>query len=110
MTKPLTGFPILALILCFVFWATFAVGNPLQDWLQEGIDWLHDWLIGVLPEGWLKSLLADGIVQGVGTLLTALPNIIVLFFFLSIMEDTGYMARVAYLMDGVMHRIGLYQC
>ena len=108
MTKPLTGFPILAIILCVVFWATFAIGNPLQDLLQTGVDALHDWLASVLPASWWESLLADGIVQGVGSLLTALPNIIVLFFFLSVMEDTGYMARVAYLMDGVMHSVGLH--
>lgn len=108
MTRPLTGFPILAIILAGVFWATFAIGTPIQDWLQQGVDALHDWLLEVISIDWLRSLLADGIVQGVGTLLTALPNIIVLFFFLSVMEDTGYMARVAYLMDGFMHRIGLH--
>ena len=108
LTKPLTGFPILAVILCFVFWATFAIGGPLQDWLQKGVDWLHDFLTDTLTVQWLRSLLADGIVQGVGSLLTALPNIIILFFFLSVMEDTGYMARVAYLMDGVMHCVGLH--
>ncbi len=108
LTYPLTGFPILALILCFVFWGTFAIGEPIQDWLQLGVDGLHDWLVATVPVEWLNSLLADGIVEGVGSLLTALPNIIILFFFLSVMEDTGYMARVAYLMDGVMHRVGLH--
>ena len=108
LTRPLTGFPVLALILCFVFWATFAIGTPIQDWLQLGVDALHDWLNQVISPDWLRSLLADGIVQGVGSLLTALPNIIILFFFLSVMEDTGYMARVAYLMDGVMHAVGLH--
>ena len=108
LTHPLTGFPILALILCFVFWGTFAIGEPIQDWLQLGVDGLHDWLVATVPVEWLNSLLADGIVEGVGSLLTALPNIIILFFFLSVMEDTGYMARVAYLMDGVMHRVGLH--
>ncbi len=108
LTRPLTGFPVLVLILCMVFWATFAIGGPLQDLLQKGVDALHDWLSAVLSVAWLRSLLADGIVQGVGSLLTALPNIIVLFFFLSLMEDTGYMARVAYLMDGVMHCVGLH--
>ncbi|MCR4664995.1 MAG: ferrous iron transport protein B [Paludibacteraceae bacterium] len=108
LTRPLTGFPVLVLILCFVFWATFAIGGPIQDWLQTGVDWLHDCLTDTLSIGWLRSLLADGIVQGVGSLLTALPNIIILFFFLSLMEDTGYMSRVAYLMDGVMHSVGLH--
>ena len=108
LTRPLTGFPMLVLILCFVFWATFALGEPVQEWLQGGVDALHDWLTATLPVEWLRSLLADGVVMGVGSLLTALPNIIILFFFLSVMEDTGYMARVAYLMDGVMHSVGLH--
>lgn len=103
-----TGFPILALILFIVFECTFTLGEPILAWMKVGVDALYDWISGVLPEGWLCSLLADGIVQGVGSLLTALPNIIILFFFLSMMEDTGYMARVAYLMDGIMHRLGLH--
>lgn len=108
LTTPLTGFPILALLLGIVFWCTFAIGDPLGEWMQMGIDALHDALIDSMPDIWLRSMLADGIVLGVGSLLTALPNIIILFFFLSVMEDTGYMARVAYLMDGIMHSVGLH--
>ncbi len=108
LTNKWTGFPILAAVLVFVFWATFAIGGPLQTLLQQGIDALYGWLTGAMPEGMLCSLLANGVVRGVGSLLTALPNIIVLFFFLSVMEDTGYLARVAYLMDGVMHTVGLH--
>lgn len=108
LTRKWTGIPILVGILAFVFWCTFLIGEPIQDLLQMGVDALHDWIIGIMPEGWLESLLAEGIVVGVGSLLTALPNIIVLFFFLSLMEDTGYMARVAFLMDGMMHHVGLH--
>lgn len=108
LTHKLTGFPILALILCFVFWATFAIGGPLQELMQTGVDWLYELTKSSLPDGWLNSLLSEGVVLGVGSLLTALPNIIVLFFFLSLMEDTGYMARVSYLMDGMMHMVGLH--
>ncbi|MCQ2342423.1 MAG: ferrous iron transport protein B [Paludibacteraceae bacterium] len=108
LTNKWTGFPILIAILAFVFWATFAIGEPLQNLLQHGIDLLYAWIGEAMQEGWLRSLIADGVIQGVGSLLTALPNIIVLFFFLSLMEDTGYMARVAYLMDGIMHTIGLH--
>ena len=108
LTNKWTGFPILALILGVVFECTFALGEPLQKLMQKGINALYDLCIGALPAGWLSSLLGDGIIQGVGSLLTALPNIIILFFFLSLMEDTGYMARVAYLMDGMMHRLGLH--
>lgn len=108
LTHKLTGFPILAALLCLVFWATFAIGGPLQDLMQQGIDALYALCQTHLPHSALTSLLADGIILGVGSLLTALPNIIVLFFFLSLMEDTGYMARVSYLMDDLMHAIGLH--
>lgn len=108
LTNKWLGFPILMAIMSFVFWCTFALGSPIQEWLQLGVDNLYAWLYEALPTGWTQSLLADGIVMGIGSLLTALPNIIILFFFLSLMEDTGYMARVASLMDGVMHMVGLH--
>lgn len=108
LTNKWTGFPILALVLFGVFQCTFALGGPIQDWLQECINALYLLIVESLPESWFTSLLGDGIVLGVGTLLTALPNIIILFFFLSLMEDTGYMARIAYLMDGLMHVVGLH--
>lgn len=108
LTNKWTGFPILAVILFIVFECTFALGDPLADLFQMGIDALHDLCATHLPQGWFNSLLADGVIEGVGSLLTALPNIIILFFFLSLMEDSGYMARVAFLMDGIMHRIGLH--
>ncbi len=108
LTNKWTGFPILAVILFVVFECTFSLGEPLQDLLQKGIDALYGFVVAHLSAGWFTSLLSDGIIQGVGSLLTALPNIIILFFFLSVMEDTGYMARVAFLMDGMMHRLGLH--
>lgn len=108
LIKPWTGFPVLAGILAFVFWCTFAIGDPLGEWLDMGIQWLHDVCLQTMHEGWMQSLLAEGIILGVGSLLTALPNIIILFFFLSVMEDTGYMARVSFLMDSLMHRVGLH--
>lgn len=108
LTSKLLGFPILMAIMGFIFWCTFAIGNPIQDLLQRGVDALYAWLYVTIPAGWMQSLIADGIVKGVGSLLTALPNIIILFFFLTLMEDIGYMARVASLMDGVMHSIGLH--
>jgi len=108
LTNKWLGFPILAVVLAIVFECTFLLGEPLQNLMQMGVDALYRWVVGVMPEGWLVSLLGDGIIMGVGSLLTALPNIIILFFFLSMMEDSGYMARVAFLMDGVMHRLGLH--
>ena len=108
LTNKWTGFPILALVMYGVFQCTFAIGGPIQDWLQQGIEALYILITATMPDTWFTSLLGDGIVLGVGTLLTALPNIIILFFFLSLMEDTGYMSRIAYLMDGLMHLVGLH--
>ena len=108
LTNRLLGFPILVAVLFVVFECTFTLGAYPQDWIQAGIDALCSWLSGVLPDGWFSSMLVDGVVQGVGAVLAFLPNIVILFFFLSILEDVGYMARAAYLMDGIMHRVGLH--
>jgi len=108
LIRPWTGFPILAILMGLIFWCTFSIGDPIGDWLDLGVVGLHDWCVQTLPSGWLSSMLGEGVILGVGSLLTALPNIIILFFFLSVMEDMGYMSRVAFLMDGVMHRVGLH--
>ena len=108
LTNKWTGFPIFFAVMGFVFWCTFAIGGPIQEWMQGGVDWLYDFLMTRMPEGWLRSLIADGVVQGVGSLVTALPNIIILFFCLSLIEDIGYTARVNFLMDRFMHLLGLH--
>ena len=108
LTNRWLGFPILILLLYLVFECTFTLGAYPQEWLADGIDALCAWLNEVLPAGWLTSLAVDGVVRGVGAVLAFLPNIIILFFFLSLMEDTGYMARAAYLMDKIMHMVGLH--
>lgn len=108
LTNRWMGFPILVAILFLVFEGTFSLGAYPQEWIQNGVDALCGWLSVELPEGWFSSMMVDGVVQGVGAVLAFLPNIIILFFFLSILEDVGYMARSAYLMDGIMHRVGLH--
>ncbi len=108
LTSRWLGLPILIVVLYLVFQCTFTLGAYPQDWIQQGVDWLCDLLHSVMPDTWYTSLLADGIVQGVGAVLSFLPNIIILFFFISLMEDTGYMARVAFLMDKLMHKVGLH--
>ncbi|MBQ9863793.1 MAG: ferrous iron transport protein B [Bacteroidales bacterium] len=108
LTSRWLGLPILIVVLYLVFQCTFTLGAYPQDWIQSGIDWLCDLLHSIMPDTWYTSLLADGIVQGVGAVLSFLPNIIILFFFISLMEDTGYMARVAFLMDKLMHKVGLH--
>lgn len=108
LTHRIFGLPILVGVLYLVFQCTFTLGAYPQEWIQAGIDWLADYTSAHLPEAWYTSLLADGIIQGVGAVLAFLPNIIILFFFISLMEDTGYMHRLAFLMDRLMHRVGLH--
>ena len=108
LTNRLVGLPLLLVILFLVFEATFVLGAWPQQWIEEGVELLCSWLNGVLPSGWFSNLLVDGIVQGCGAVISFLPNIFILFVFLSLLEDTGYMARAAFLMDKIMHRIGLH--
>ena len=108
LTNPWLGFPIMMAILYFVFWCTFTLGAYPQAWIEGGIDALSTWLWGLLDPSWWSSLLIDGVLQGVGAVLAFLPNIIILFFFISLMEDSGYMAREAFIMDTIMHRVGLH--
>ena len=108
LTNPWLGFPIMMAILYFVFWCTFTLGAYPQAWIEEGVGLMAEWAKGLMVESWWSSLLIDGVLAGVGAVLAFLPNIIILFFFISLMEDSGYMAREAYIMDAIMHRIGLH--
>lgn len=108
LTNPWYGFPIMMSILYLVFWCTFTLGAYPQGWIESGIDSLSNWCHASLAEGWFSSLCIDGILSGVGAVLAFVPNIIILFFFISMMEDSGYMAREAYIMDSIMHKIGLH--
>ena len=108
LTNRWLGLPILIGVLYLVFQCTFTLGAFPQEWIQQGVDWITNLLHDKMPDTWYTSLLADGIVQGVGAVLAFLPNIIILFFFISLMEDTGYMSRVAFLMDKLMHKVGLH--
>ena len=108
LTNPWIGFPIMMGFLYFVFWCTFTVGAYPQGWIEDGMGALSDWLRGSVSDGWFSSLLLDGVLKGVGAVLAFVPNIIILFFFISLMEDSGYMAREAYIMDKLMHKVGLH--
>lgn len=108
LTNRWFGFPILIAVLYCVFELTFAIGSYPQEWIADGISSLCAWLHTALPAGWLTSLFVDGIVEGVGAVLSFVPNILILFILLALMEDSGYMARAAYLMDKVMHAVGLH--
>ena len=108
LTHKYLGLPIFLGFLWLMFHATFTLGNYPMDWLASGIDLLSGFLRDVLPEGIFMDLVVDGIVGGVGGVIVFLPNIQILFFFISLMEDTGYMARTAFIMDRVMHLFGLH--
>ncbi len=102
------GFPIFFAIMVLIFWATFAIGNYPMEWIENGVAWLSGLVHQLMPDGPLKDLVADGIIGGVGGVIVFLPNILILFFCISFMEDSGYMARAAFIMDKVMHRISLH--
>ena len=112
LTNRFLSLPVFAAIMIFIFWMTFgSVGAFLSDYLSEGIDILTAWvdygltIYGINPV--VKSLIVDGVFAGVGSVVSFLPIILVLFFFLSILEDTGYMARIAFVMDTLLRKIGL---
>ncbi|MBR5783860.1 MAG: ferrous iron transport protein B [Bacteroidales bacterium] len=108
LTNRWLGFPILFLFLYIMFQSTFSLGAIPQGWIERGVELLATWLLSVLPSGIVSDLLINGIIEGVGSVLVFLPNILILFLFISIMEDTGYMARAAFIMDKLMHKIGLH--
>lgn len=112
LTHKYLGIPIFLGIMFLIFWLTFSVlGAPLQDLLERGITAFTGWFSGVLVGAgvspWLHSLLIEGVCAGVGSVLSFLPIIVLLFFFLSLLEDSGYMARVAFVMDKLLRKIGL---
>ncbi|MBD5374459.1 MAG: ferrous iron transport protein B [Bacteroides sp.] len=108
VTNKLFGFPIFILIMFAIFWATFEIGAYPMDWIETLVGWLAGFVQSVMPDGPLKDLIADGIIGGVGGVIVFLPNILILYFCISFMEDSGYMARAAFIMDKLMHRIGLH--
>ena len=108
LTNPWLGFPIMMAVLYFVFWCTFTLGAYPQEWIENGINALCELAHAHMADSWFSGLLIDGVLQGVGAVLAFLPNIIILFFFISLMEDSGYMAREAFIMDTIMHRVGLH--
>jgi len=88
--------------------STFTLGAYPQEWIEDGIAWIGDKIGTLMPDGILKDLIIDGIIGGVGGVLVFLPNILILFFFISLLEDSGYMARAAFIVDRLMHRVGLH--
>ncbi len=108
LTHRAWGIPIFILIIWIMFQCTFTLGEYPMDWIEQGVNFLADTVKTWMPDGPLKDLIVDGIIQGVGGVIVFLPNILILFLFISFMEDTGYMARAAFIMDKVMHKMGLH--
>ena len=108
VTHKLWGFPIFFFLMWFMFWCTFSLGAYPQEWIDALVGWIGGAIDYMMPAGPLRDLLVDGIVGGVGAVIVFLPNIMILYLFISFMEDSGYLARAAFIMDRVMHRIGLH--
>lgn len=108
LTSKWLGFPLFLFFLWVTFQTTFKLGQFPVDWIESGIAWLSQTMSDLLPSGVIRDLLVDGVIGGVGGVIVFLPNILILFLFISFMEDTGYMARVAFIMDKLMHLIGLH--
>ena len=108
VTHKLWGFPIFFVLMGVMFWCTFSVGAYPQAWIEALVAWIGSTADTLLPSGPLRDLLVDGVIGGVGSVIVFLPNIMILYLFISFMEDSGYLARAAFIMDRVMHRIGLH--
>ncbi len=108
ITHRIFGMPIFLLIIFLMFEVTFILGDFPMQWIEAGVEWIGDTVKTLMPDGVLKDLICDGIIGGVGGVIVFLPNIVLLFMFISLMEDSGYMARVAFLTDRIMHKIGLH--
>lgn len=108
VTNRFFGFPVFALSMYLTFWITFTIGNPPMNWIDAGFGRLSEHLMTIMPDNWFRSMLVDGVIAGVGGVIIFLPNIVLLFMCIAFFEDTGYMARIAFIMDRVMHRMGLH--
>ncbi len=108
VTHKLWGFPIFFILMGLMFWCTFSLGAYPQEWIDMLVGWIGTTVDSLLPSGVLRDLVVDGIIGGVGSVIVFLPNIMILYLFISFMEDSGYLARAAFIMDKVMHRVGVH--
>lgn len=102
------GFPLFILIMWLMFFVTFKLGAFPQEWIDMGFSSLGGWLNSIMPNNAWRSLLVDGVIAGIGAVCSFVPNILILYLFISLMEDSGYMSRAAFIMDNVMHKMGLH--
>lgn len=108
LTNKYLGIPIFLFFMWLTFYTTFTLGAYPQEWIESFVIWLSGVFVNNFPDTILNHLIVDGILAGVGGVLAFLPNILILYFFISLMEDTGYMARAVFIMDKFMHKIGLH--
>lgn len=108
ITNKYAGFPLFFLFLYIMFEVTFTLGQYPMDWIDAGVGLLSDFISSNMPDGPLKDMIVDGAIAGVGAVIVFLPQILILYFFISFMEDSGYMARAAFIMDKLMHKMGLH--
>ena len=108
LTHPFFGFPIFIILISIAFYSTFKLGAYPMGWIENLVALISSTVSNMMPNGMLSDLLINGIIDGTGSVLVFLPNILILFLFISFMEDTGYMARAAFIMDKIMHRFGLH--
>ena len=108
LTNRFLGFPVFLFFIWLMFQLTFSLGAYPMEWIEGGVSLLSGFLDSIIPPSAVKDLLLDGVVTGIGSVVVFLPNILILFFCIALFEDTGYMARAAFLMDRVMHSVGLH--
>lgn len=108
LTNRFVGFPIFIALLALMFFVTFNLGAYPMDWIDQGVGLLGELVGTYMPAGPVKDMLVDGIIGGVGAVIVFLPQILILYFFISFMEDSGYMSRAAFIMDKLMHKMGLH--
>ena len=108
LSNKFLGLPIFFAILFLMFETTFVLGQYPMDWIDQCVGWLGDFVSRKMTDGPLKDMMVDGVIGGVGAVIVFLPQILILYFFISLMEDSGYMARAAFIMDKLMHKMGLH--
>lgn len=106
-THPILGYLMFLVVLLVIFQSVFSLASYPMDWIENGFSLLSEWLTEVLPAGWLKKLIINGIVAGIAGVVIFVPQIAILFFFMGLLEDTGYMARVSFIMDKMLRGLGL---
>lgn len=108
ITNKYIGFPLFFIFLYLMFEITFTLGQYPMDWIESGVNLISEFMRSIMPDGPLKAMVIDGAIAGVGAVIVFLPQILILYFIISFMEDSGYMARAAFIMDKVMHKMGLH--